>query len=113
MKKFMAYLSALALVIIGFTSCKTGTYSRTIPSDDVAYVQVISSGQMAKKSVEVVIDDTISFEAKVDKLKKSSTRPRTYTITPGRRNIKVYYQGQLIHQQDVFVSHQTTKVITL
>lgn len=113
MRSKIAILLSLILVVIGFAGCKTVVYDRQGGNPDLAYLQFTSSGSYAGKEVEVVLDDDTSFTAKVAKARKASIKPNLYTIKPGRRIVRVYSHGNLISEQEIFVSQQNTRVIQL
>ena len=113
MKKILIGLVAIVGMVIGLASCKTVVYNRAGGNDDLAYLQFVSSSSMSGKSVEVIVDNSATFEAKVQKERKSSIKPRQYTIKPGTRNIKVFYEQKLLIEQDIYVSQQKTKIIRL
>ena len=113
MKKNLIFgFLALALVVVFTSSCKTTTYSKA-SVDDVAFIKLMSSSTLAGKQVQVTINDETSFSAKVNKLRTSPLKQKTYRIASGRKNIKIYSKGRLLWNQDVFVSQQSTLVIVL
>lgn len=113
MKKKLTYILSLLLMLTSFAGCKTVVYDRQGGNEDIAYLQFISAEDYAGKKVEVVVDNSTTFVAKVKKERKSSIKPNLYTIKPGQRNVKVYQDGNLIVEQDIYVSQQKTKVIRL
>lgn len=115
MSKKLLSLISLIVIALGLTCCKTGTFASEGGKDDIAYISVISSSEYANKAVTVSIDDTTTFDAKV-RLAKQSTEKRhgdLYGIKPGKRHIKITYQGMVLYEKDIFVSSQQTKTIQL
>lgn len=109
-------LFALVVLLVGvLSSCKTGTFTSEYGKEDIAYVFLTSSGDMAGKTVLVQIDDANSFEMKVRKAKQSTEKHngKAFSIMPGTRHMKITYKGQLIYEKDIFVSSQQTKLINL
>ena len=114
MKKNLIYtVLAVVLSVVFMSGCKTGTYSQTAPSDDVAFIKLMSSSALSGKQVEVSINNAKPFSAKVNKMRTSPLKQKTYRIASGRSNIKIHSKGRLIWNQDVFVSQQSTRVIVL
>ena len=113
MKHKMTYILSFLLIMVGLSACKTVVYDRQGGNPDLAYLQFISSGSLVGKKVEVVVDDQTHFIAKVKRDRKASNKPNLYTIQPGKRHVKVYHKGQLLREQDIYVSQQNTKVIRL
>lgn len=111
-KQIIRFLSLLLLVVV-VSSCKSVVYDRQGGNADIAYLQFISSGPLVGKKVEVVVDDQTSFVAKVKRDRKASIKPNLYTIKPGKRNVKVFRKGNMVAEQDIYVSQQKTKEIRL
>ncbi len=113
MKRRLFYLSFAVLLSALLLGCKSVVYNKQGGNEDVAYLQFISSGSLSGEKVEVVVDGTVTFTAIVGKERKSSIKPNLYTIKPGKRNVKIYWKGDILLEQDIFVSQQKTKTIRL
>lgn len=113
MKKNLIFgVLTLVLLVVFTSSCKTGTYSKA-SADDIAFIKLMSSSTLAGKQVKVIINNETSFSAKVNKMRTSPLKQKTYRIVSGRKNIKIYSRGRLLWNQDVFISQQSTRVIVL
>lgn len=112
MKKF---LIICCLSLLALASCKTGVYTAEYGKEDVAYISLISSDKMANKDVQVYIDNETQFTAHVQKAKQSTEKHngKLFAIKPGKRHMKVVYNGNVIYEKDIFVSSQQTKLINL
>ena len=112
MKKFMFICCLCLLTLVG---CKTGVYTAEYGKEDVAYISLISSDKMANKDVQVYIDNEAQFTARVQKAKQSTEKHngKLFAIKPGKRHMKVVYNGDVIYEKEIFVSSQQTKLINL
>ncbi|MEZ3589794.1 MAG: DUF4831 family protein [Muribaculaceae bacterium] len=108
-------LVAIAMAACCITGCKTGTFASEHGRDDVAYIDVVSSDAYAGKKVTVTIDGTTEFTVKVQKSKQSTEKHNgdLYGIRPGRRSVKVVYDGKTLYEKEIFLSSQQTKIIQL
>lgn len=108
-------LMAIAMAAYCITGCKTGTFASEHGRDDIAYIDVVSSGAYAGKKVTVTIDGSTTFTVKVQKSKQSTEKHNgsLYAIRPGRRSVKVVYEGKTLYQKEIFLSSQQTKIIQL
>ena len=112
MKKLLFICVLLTCI---FTACKTGVYTAEYGKEDVAYICLISSDEMANKDVVVYIDNETQFTMRVQKAKQSTEKHngKLYAIKPGTRHMKVVYNGNVIYKKDIFLSSQQTKLINL
>ncbi len=113
MKKSIFLAACLSLLVILMSGCKTGVYTTHSGKEDVSYLQFVSASSLSGKTVVVELDNGTSFEAKVNKERKSYTKPHLYTIKSGKRSVRVSYKGRVVYDSDIFVSHQSTKVVRL
>lgn len=108
--KYIAILFVCFCALI--SSCKVGNYSQESGLPDQAYLLFVSNNEY-KEDVQVSIDNTTTFNAKVLKEKKGTIKGNTYAIAKGRRSITVKFQGKVIFEKEIFVSTQETKKIQL
>lgn len=110
MKKLLILL-ALPFILIG---CKANyPVAQQSGKEDIAYLLLISSDKYANEQVDVIIDDSQPFTAKVVKQKKANRRGTQYGIGTGTRKITIKHMGQIIYQKTIFVSTQEVKQIIL
>ncbi len=97
------------------TGCKTGVFTSEYGKEDVAFISLVSSDEMANKDVDVFIDDNTSFSAHVQKAKQSTEKHngKLFSIKPGKRHMRIVYNGETIYEKDIYVSSQQTKLINL
>lgn len=112
MKRFLI-ICCLSLLVLA--SCKTGVYTAEYGKEDVAFISLISSDVMANKDVQVIVDDETQFTAHIQKAKQSTEKHngKLFAIKPGKRHLKIVYQGKVIYEKEIFVSSQQTKLINL
>ncbi|MDD2960568.1 MAG: hypothetical protein PHR45_00590 [Muribaculaceae bacterium] len=115
MKKFIILAISFVLIAIGFSSCKTGVFATEGGKDDMAFIQLLSSGEMANKTVTIILDNDTKFDAKVLKMKQATEKHNgeTYGVKPGKREITVIFNGKVIYKKYIFTSSQQTKTIIL
>ena len=104
----------LFIVIAAFTltSCGPKMYStRQAGKDNVSYVIVLTAGQ-EYSNVIVEIDGQAYPVEKVYKEKVARKAPQII-IEPGKHNIKVISNGQVIINENIFIALQETKKIVL
>jgi hypothetical protein len=107
----------LLLAVVGFmTSCKTNyPVAQQSGKEDMAFLVFVGDKDVygnGKKTVQVTVDDT-QFDAFVVKPKTANRKGTQYGVTPGRRNLTVRFNGQVVYQKQLFLSVQETKVINL
>ncbi len=112
MKKKVLFMLCI-IITTCITSCKLGVYSQEGGKSDQAYLLFVSSDVYSGKTVQVTIDGTTQFEAKVVKEKKSNVKGSLYAISTGRRKIKVEKDGKVLYNKEIFASTQETKKIVL
>jgi hypothetical protein len=113
MKQKILFMLCTVVITFGITSCKLGTYSIAGGKTDQAYLLFVSSDIYSGKTVQVSIDGTTKFNAKVVKEKNSNLKGNLYAIATGSRNIKVEKDGKVLYEKTIFASNQETKKIVL
>ena len=109
MKNKLKILVALSIFLVG-----CGGISNTVRGlDDVAFLEFVGNSDTFKEGVQVVVDGKPSFDAKVYKDKVTRVKGNVYSISKGKHEISVSYQGKIIFKQQVFLSTQETKKIVL
>ena len=113
MKHLILCLSAILL--LGVASCKTGSFATAGGQQEMCYICLVSSDELANKDVQVKIDDSTQFTAKVQRAKQNTEKHngKVYGIQPGRRHVEITYKGQVIYSQEIYVTSQQTKTINL
>ena len=110
MKKLLI-LFALPLFLLG---CKANyPVAQQSGKEDMAYLLFVSSNEYAGEDVQVTIDDTNSFTAKVVKQKNANRKGTQYGVATGTRSLKVSSNGKIIYQKKLFLSTQEVKHIIL
>lgn len=102
----------IVIAIFAFTSCGPKMYStRQSGQDNVSYVIVLTAGQ---EYINVVVEiDGQEFPVeKVYKVKDARKAPQII-MEPGKHNVKVISNGNVITNQDIFIALQETKKIVL
>ena len=97
------------------TGCRTGSFASEYGKSDMAYISVVSSGDYAGKSVDVVVDNETGFKVEVVRYKQSSEKHngRLHGImTPPHSQGYISVQS-FRYDKDIFVSSQHTKLIML
>ena len=96
--------------------CKTNyPVAQQSGKEDMAYLVFVGPNDTygnGSKPVQVDVDGT-KFDAKVVKPKVANRKGTQYGVAPGRRNVSVTFNGQVVYQKQLFVSAQQTKIITL
>lgn len=110
----------ILFVLIAATSlmvaCKSSfPVAQQSGKEDMAYLVFVGPLQTygnGSKPVQVDVDGT-QFDAKVVKPKTSNRKGTQYGVAPGRRNVTVRFNGEVVYQKQLFLSSQETKIITL
>ncbi len=105
-------LAILAIGIALFSSCK-GVKSASAGLDSQSFLVLLGNTSNYQEGVEVIIDDKPSFTATVNKTNFKPSRDKVYGINPGTHKVTIKSAGKVIYKQDIFVSTQETKKITL
>ncbi len=115
MKKIILITFCVISFIISFTGCKTGTFVSEYGKEDIAFITITSSSNYAGKIVTVIVDNDTSFDVKVREAKQSTEKHNgeVHGIKPGKRHIKVMFNGSPLYEKDIFLSSQQTKIINL
>jgi hypothetical protein len=110
MKKLL-YLLALPLMLF---SCKANfPVAQESGKEDMAYLLFVSSSQYAGKNVQVTIDNSQPFTAKVVKAEKSNRKGTQYGIGTGTHTLKVSHDGKNLYEKKIFISTQEVKQIII
>ena len=99
--------------IMAFCACGSYPVAQQTGKEDTAYLLFVSPDQYAGEKVDVTLDGTEPFVAKVVKEKKSKRKGKAYAVRTGRRKIAVRHDGTLLYNKKIFISSQETKVISL
>jgi flagellar assembly factor FliW len=111
---FLLYLSFLV-------SC-AGTRTMVTQVSDASYLIFIGNKSMSQNDFgyyienkyEAKIDDKITFDIKLTKNGKDLfVKSTVFQITPGTHNIKVYRNGSIVINKNIFISNQETMQIEL
>lgn len=92
--------------------CKVGTVASTQGLSDQAYLVFISNSKY-NKPVQVALDGSTTFNAKVFKDGKWNIKGDTYAVATGNRRLVVTSNGETLYDRNVFLSTQETKKIML
>ncbi|MCL1937208.1 MAG: hypothetical protein FWF52_02290 [Candidatus Azobacteroides sp.] len=96
-----------------FAGCKVGSTTEAKGLENESYLQFVQGQEKYNGGVDVYVDNTASFKAKVDKVNSRTVRGNVYTIKSGTRHLKIAYKGQTLYEKDVFLSSRETKQILL
>ena len=112
-KRILFTLLIVASLLVG---CKSSfPVAQQTGKEDMAYLVFVGPRQTygnGSKLVQVDVDGT-KFDAKVVKPKVANRKGTQYGVAPGRRNVSVTFNGQVVYQKQLFLSAQQTKIITL
>jgi hypothetical protein len=113
-KVLFMFCAFASLLIIG---CKANyPVAQQSGKEDMAYlvfVGPLNTYGNGSKPVQVTIDGTTTFDAKVVKPKTANRKGTQYGVATGRRVITVKFQGQVVYSKQLFLSSQETKIINL
>lgn len=109
MKKII-YLFLVSLVL---TIGCTGVKSTSSGIENEAYLNFVGVPSNYSEGVIVNIDDKSTFNAEVNKDFSDRPKGKVYAISNGTHIITVSYKNQVIYKQQIFISAQETKKITL
>jgi len=110
MKKLL-YVTAILLTVF-VIGCK-GVKTLSGGEDNISFLSFIYNTHSYPEGVDVTIDDKTTFVAKVNKPQFKPSRDNVYSIAPGRHTLSVKNDGTIIYKQEIFLSTQETKQITL
>ena len=110
MKKLLN-LFALA-IIVAVIACK-GVKTLSTGLDNQSYLVFIKTAGDYPNGVEVTVDDKNTFTAKVNTVQFKPSRDNVYALASGKHTVSVKSDGAVIYKQEIFVSTQETKKITL
>ena len=112
---------ACAFTLLCLVSC-VGTRTGVVQVPDASYLQFIGKKSMTTDNLGFYIENT--YEAKIDEAslfiitlskrgKDEFVRSTLYKITPGSHNIKVYRNGNLVINKNIYIGNQETIQIDL
>jgi len=117
MKKQLHIILAVLFSGILLSNC-TGVKTVARGLENEAFLEFVGNPSNYSEGIDVIIDDNISFKAKVKK--NHATRPKgevysisTGTHSTGTHTVTVSHKNKIIYQQKIFVSSQETKRIVL
>lgn len=109
MKRLILFLIPLLLA-----GCKANfPVAQEGGKEDIAYLLFVSSQENKNATIDVVLDNETPFEARVVSKKKSNRRGTQYSVRTGARSIKVFRNGTVLYQKQIFLSPQEVKQIIL
>ncbi|MCD8237407.1 MAG: hypothetical protein LUD00_12385 [Prevotellaceae bacterium] len=114
LKQNLSGIISASIFVLTLFSCRANLpVAQQSGKEDISYLLFVSQKEFQNKTVQVTIDNSTTFEAKVVSAKKSNRRGQQYGITIGTKNIKVTYEGQTLYQKKIFLSTQEVKQIIL
>lgn len=119
MKKRMLFAAVLGTLLccIGIVSCGTSAQTVAAGLENTSYLHLVGDTSTYTQKVTVVLDDEVTFEAKVSKERyravKSERKGATYKIAPGVHDIRVLYQGKTIINKKIFASANEVNTVEL
>lgn len=112
MKKTLFIMVCVAATIL--CGCKANyPVAQQSGEDDISYLLFVSTSDSRNKNVSVTVDNKTTFTARTVKSRKANRRGTRYSVQPGKRHLKVTYEGNTLYDRTVFLSPQETKKITL
>ncbi len=108
-KIFLGLIFSLCFL---FSGCSVGKVASTQGLSDQAYLVFISNTKY-NKPVQVALDGSTTFNAKVFKDGKWNIKGDTYSVATGTRSIVVTSNGKTLYDRNIFLSTQETKEILL
>ncbi|MDK2978150.1 MAG: staphylococcal enterotoxin [Bacteroidales bacterium] len=109
MKNIIIILTIGLFIITGCTGVKTVTKGL----EDQSYIELIGNPSNYSGGVDVTIDETTTFKAKVNKAGAKRPKGSVYAISTGKHVVTVKYNNETIFSKQIFVSTQETKQIIL
>ncbi len=108
-------MKKLLMLFVLFASLFSCTGVKTVVQgvDNEAYIMVVGNPDVFLGGVEVAVDENTKFVAKVIKDGHTVPKGEVYAIKPGKHLVKVSYRGQVLYQQQIFISSQETRKIKL
>jgi len=112
-KNIIAFVALLCILLVG---CRTNyPVAQQSGKEDMAYLVFVGPAETygnGSRLVQVSVDGTL-FDAKVVKPKTANRKGVQYGVVPGKRNLVVRFNGQIVYQKQIFLSTQETKIINL
>ncbi|MGB3344407.1 MAG: hypothetical protein WBA61_10875 [Aequorivita sp.] len=105
----------IVITLISFaalTGC-TGVKSVTRGLENESFLELVGNPKNYKGGVDVNVDDKTTFKAEVNKDHQDRPKGMVYAISPGAHIVTLSYNNQVIYKQQIFISTQETKKITL
>ena len=111
-KQLYITISVLSLTVLLMAGC-TGVKTTARGLENEAFLKFVGITCNYFGGVDVTVDDSVNFKAKVKK--DHATRPtgKVYAISTGTHTVTVYHKNKVIYQQKIFVASQETKRIVL
>lgn len=109
MKKLLIILAVGLFLITGCTGVKT--MSKGL--ENQSFLEFVGSPSNYSGGVDIIVDETITFKAKVHKANAKRPKGDVYAISTGKHTLKVKYNNEVIFSKQIFVSAQETKQIVL
>lgn len=119
MKK-ATYFSFILFLVLSF-AC-TGTRTMVTQVSDASYLMFVGKKSMSQNDFgyyienkyQAKIDDKLTFDIKLSKKNRDQfVKSTIYQITPGTHNLKVYRNGTIVINKNIFISNQETMQIEL
>ncbi|MGC3976899.1 MAG: hypothetical protein QM751_00825 [Paludibacteraceae bacterium] len=104
---------AIVIGLLALLNSCTGVKTLSKGLENESYLTFIGVPSNYREGVDVVIDDKITFKAKVNKSNTNRPKGNVYAITSGKHIITVTYKNNVIYKKQVFISSQETKEIIL
>ena len=108
--KILSYFLLISLFIL--SSCG-GIKTKSAGLENESFLEFVGPVRSYSGGVDVNIDNTITFKAKVIKDKVGYMRGKVYAISTGTHTLKVSYNGKILYDKQIFVATQETKKIKL
>ena len=112
MKKQLHIILAVLFSGILLSNC-TGVKTVARGLENEAFLEFVGNPSNYSEGIDVIIDDNISFKAKVKKNHVTRPKGEVYSISTGTHTVTVSHKNKIIYQQKIFVSSQETKRIVL
>ncbi|MEG1617501.1 MAG: hypothetical protein RR202_07200 [Bacteroidales bacterium] len=107
MKKIIALCTGCLLTLL-LTGCWGGYYNEV--SGGVGFVTFVANDPA---TVDVTIDGVRFFRAKVRDVSRPNQYAPKYDLRPGRRNIRVQWNGRTIYKRTIHIRPNQTTTIFL
>jgi hypothetical protein len=105
-------LFTTAILVLAFNSCG-GIKTSTSGVENQSFLEFNGIPSKYDNGVDVNIDDKTNFKAEVIKFKPNKISTTVYAISSGKHVVTVSYNGTTLYKQQLFLSNQETRKITL